>query len=342
MSDPHELSPRYGAAAVFAELLRNTTKPLGLWFHNRTASEFIVEMMIAVAGSEEEASRYPLSYPLLEPISPLRFPFDGVNLLFETARLNLPVHIGPMAQMGVSAPGTLIATLAMENAEILAGVCVTQLVRPGMPVCYGGIPHAFDMRTTQVIFAGPEQALMAVAMAQMARRYGLPVYVNAGMADSKTPDAQAGMEAGITLVLSALAGADIFGHLGICGADQASSLDMLVMQHELIGYVERVMRGIRFEDDLLGLEAIAEVGPGGTFMDHEFTATNFRQELWFPRLLDRSFYDEWARRGQRTLADRCRETKEQLLREHQPEPLPDDVDQEIERVLASAREAGRF
>jgi len=240
----------------------------------------------------------------------------------------------------VSAPGTLIATLAMENAEILAGVCVTQLVRPGTPVCYGGIPHAFDMRTTQVIFAGPEQALMAMAMVQMARRYGLPVYVNAGMTDSKTPDAQAGMEAGITLVLGALAGADIFGHLGICGADQASSLDMLVMQHELIGYVERVMRGIAFEDaEALGLEVIEQVGPGGSFIDQEHTAAHFRKELWFPQLLDRSFYDEWAGRGKRTLADRCRDKKEQLLREHQPEPLPADVDREIERVLASARKA---
>ena len=340
MSDPHELIPHYGAAAVFAELVRNSTKPLGLWFHNRTASRFIAEMMIAVAGSEVEASRYPLSYPLFEPISPLRFPFDGVDLLFETARLNLPVHIGPMAQTGVSAPGTLIATLAMENAEILAGVCVTQLVRPGTPVCYGGIPHAFDMRTTQVIFAGPEQALMAMAMVQMAKRYGLPVYVNAGMTDSKTPDAQAGMEAGITLVLGALAGADVFGHLGICGADQASSLDMLIMQHELIGYVERVMRGIAFEDaEALGLEVIEQVGPGGSFIDQEHTAAHFRKELWFPHLLDRSFYDEWAGRGKRTLADRCRGKKEHLLREHQPEPLPDDVDREIERVLASARKA---
>jgi len=121
MSDPHELSPEYGAAAAMAEMLRNTTKPLGVWFHNRTVSRTLCEIMVAVRGSEEAAARYPLSYPFLEPISPLRFPFDGVDALFETARLNLPVPIGPMAQTGMSAPGTLAATLAQENAEILAG-----------------------------------------------------------------------------------------------------------------------------------------------------------------------------------------------------------------------------
>jgi len=219
MSDPHELSPEYGGAAVAAELIRNTTKPIGLWFHNRTVSRFIVDLLIAVAGSEEEASLYPFTYPFLEPISPLRFPFEGVDALYATARLNLPVPIGPMAQTGVSAPGTLAGTLAQENAEILAGVCITQLINPGVAVCYGGNPHAFDMRTTQMIFAGPEQALMAVAMTQMGKHYGLPVYIN----------------------------------------------------------------------------------------------------------------------GSRTMAQRCREEKERLLAEHQPEPLPDDVEKEVEEVLAAAR-----
>ena len=337
MSDPHELSPQYGAAAAMAEMLRNTTKPLSLWFHNRFVSRIMCDIMIAIRGSEEQAREYPLAYPFLEPISPLRFPYDGVDALYETARLNLPVPIGPMAQTGLSAPGTLAGTLAQENAEILAGVCITQLISPGIAVCYGGIPHAFDMRTTQMIFAGPEQALMAVAMTQMGKRYGLPVYINVGLSDSKVPDAQAGMEAGITLTWGALAGADIFGHLGICGVDQASSLDMLVMQHELIGYVERLMRGIEFDDEALGLEVIEQVGPGGTFMDQEHTARHFRKELWFPKLLDRQFYDAWMDAGAKTMRQRCREEKERLLEQHQPEPLREDVDKELETILSGAR-----
>ncbi len=337
MSDPHELSPEYGGAAAMAQMLHNTTKPLGLWFHNRTVSRYIVDMMIAVRGSEEKARKYPLAYPFLEPISPLSFPLDGVDALYATARLNLPIPIGPMAQVGMSAPGTLIGTLAQENAEILAGVCITQLINPGVAVCYGGICHAFDMRTTQMIFAGPEQALMAVAMTQMGKHYKLPVYINVGLTDSKVPDAQAGLEAGVTLACGALAGADIFGHMGICGVDQATSLDMLVMQHEVIGYVEQVMQGIEFSDEALGLPVIEAVGPGGTFMDQDHTAEHFRKELWFPRLLDRQFYDAWMNNGAKTMAQRCREEKERLLREHQPEPLPEKIARDIEGILAAAR-----
>ena len=337
MSDPHELPPSYRVVEVTAQLLRNTTKPITLWFHDRASSRFLVDLLIAVAGSEEDARRYPVIYPFLEPISPLRFPNNGIDLLYETARLNLPVPIGPMAQTGMSAPGTLAGTLAQENAEILAGVCITQLIRPGMPVCYGGIPHAFDMRTTQMIFAGPEQALMAIAMTQMGKHYGLPVYINVGLTDSKTVDAQAGMETGVTLICGALAGADIFGHLGICGVDQASSLDMLLMQHELIGFVERIMRGLRFDDETLGVDVVKEVGPGGTFIDQEHTLRHFREELWFPRLLDRQFYDTWVGGGSIPMAERCRQEKERILSEHEPEPLPDDLEREVRRITDAAR-----
>ena len=139
LSDPAELDISWRCVAVLAEMIKNTTKPVTLWLHDRASAKYICELMIALRGDEKTAAEYPLTYPFLEPISPLRFAFNGIDLLYETARLNLPVPIGPMAQMGLSAPGTVAGTLATENAEILAGVCITQLVRPGMPVCYGGI-----------------------------------------------------------------------------------------------------------------------------------------------------------------------------------------------------------
>jgi len=337
MADPQEVPPTWRCVAVAAELLKHTTKPITFWFHDRASARYILELFAAVAGSEAEAAHYPFACPFLEPISPLRLPHHGIDLLFETARFNLPVPIGPMAQTGMSAPGTLAGTLVQENAEILAGICVTQLIQPGTPVCYGGIPHAFDMRTTQMIFAGPEQALMAVAMTQMGRRYGLPVYINVGLTDSKCVDAQAGLEVAATLLAGALAGADIFGHLGICGVDQATSLDMLVMQHEVIGYVERIMRGIDFSDEALGLDVIAQVGPGGAFIDQEHTARHFRRELWFPRLLDRQFYQAWHDAGRCTMADRCRQMREELLARHEVTPLPRETLCEVDRIVAAAR-----
>lgn len=337
MADPAEIPVAYRCVEVLAAMIRNTAKPVTFWLHDRASAEYLVEMMIALRGDEATAEEYPLFYPFLEPISPLRFPFDGIDLLFETARLNLPVPVGPMAQMGVSAPGTLAGTMAQENAEILAGICIVQLVKPGMPVCYGGLCHAFDMATTQMIFAGPEQAIFGVAMTQMGKRYGLPVYVNVGLADAKRPDAQAGMEAGITLAMGAAAGADVFGHMGISGVDQGASLDMLVMQNEVISYVESMMRTIDFSDEALGLDVIEDVGPGGTFIDRMHTAEHFRKELWMPKLLNRDYYQAWVDSGAAGLEDRCREKKEHLLTTHEVEPVPKDLDRALDEIVASAR-----
>ena len=337
MSDPHEIPASYRCVEVMAAMLRNTTKPIHFWFHDRASAKYLIEMMIALRGSESQAAEFPACYPFLEPISPLRFPFNGIDLLFETARLNLPVPIGPMAQMGLSAPATVAGTLAQENAEILAGVCITQLIRPGMPVCYGGICHAFDMRTTQLIFSGPEQAIFGVAMTQMGKHYGLPVYINVGLTDSKCADAQAGLEAGITLAMGAAAGADIFGHMGISGVDQASSLDILTLQHEIISYVESTMREIDFSDDALGLDAIESVGPGGSFIDTDHTAAHFRKELWFPRLLDREYYQSWLDAGATSMQERCRARKEEILRTHVPQPLDPQLGREFARIVEAAR-----
>ena len=337
MSDPHEMPVSFRCVEVAATMLRNTTKPITFWYHDRASAKFLNEILIALRGDEKSAAEKPAFYPFLEPISPLRFAFNGVDLLFETARLNLPVPIGPMAQMGMSAPGTVAGTIAQENAEILAGVCVTQLVRPGMPVCYGGICHAFDMRTTQMIFSGPEQAIFGVAMTQMGKHYGLPVYINVGLTDAKRPDAQAGFESGITLMLGAAAGADIFGHMGISGVDQASSLDVLVMQHEVIRYVESVMRSIDFSDDAFGFDVTAEVGPGGTFIDQPHTAEHFRRELWFPQLGDRDYYQAWLDAGAPDFEKRCRERKEHLLATHEVEPMPKSLDKALAAVVRAAR-----
>jgi trimethylamine--corrinoid protein Co-methyltransferase len=337
MGDPNDVPVAARSVEVAATMLRNTTKPMTFWYHDRASARFLNELAVAVRGTLARAAEFPLWYPFLEPISPLRFPFNGVDLLFETARLNLPVPIGPMAQMGLSAPATVAGTLAQENAEILAGVCITQLVRPGMPICYGGICHAFDMRTTQMIFAGPEQALFGVAMTQMGKHYGLPVYINVGLTDSKRPDAQAGMEAAATLAFGAAAGADIFGHIGISGVDQASSLDMLVMQNEVIGYVESVMREIDFSDEALGLAEIEEAGPGGNFIEREHTVRHFRRELWFPKLLDRRYYDAWLTDGASSMEDRCRARKDELLKAHEVEPLSGDLSRAVDGIVAAAR-----
>ena len=337
MVDPIEIPLKWRCLLVVFEMVKNTSKPIGFWFHDRSSARFLNEFYAVLRGDEEIAKKYPLCYPLFEPVSPLSFPFNGIDLLFETCKLNLPVQVGPMAQMGVSAPATIAGTIAVENAEILAAICITQLIQEGTPICYGGICHAFDMKTAQIIFGGPEQVIFSIIMSQMGKHYGFPVYINAGLTDSKTLDAQAGLESGITLGLGSFTEADIYGHMGICGMDQAASLDILIMQSEIISYIETMHREVSLNDEEFAFDVIKESGPKGSFLNKRHTRNNIRNELWFPSLLDRYGYEKWKKNGAFNMKRRCEMLKEKVLAEHIPEPLEKDIKKDLEKLIEKAK-----
>jgi len=118
---------------------------------------------------------------------------------------------------------------------------------------------------------------------------------------------------------------------------QATSLEMLMLQNEIIGYVESTMREVSFSDEALGLDVIEEVGPGGNYIDHMHTFEHFRQELWMPKLLDRQYYQAWLDAGAQSMEERCRAETRSILADHQPEPLSAELEKAIAEIVVSAR-----
>jgi trimethylamine--corrinoid protein Co-methyltransferase len=274
----------------------------------------------------------------LEPISPLQLPGDGLDIVAEFARAGQPVSVGPMAMASGTAPATLAGTLAQENAEILAGVVITQILVPGTPMTYGGIPHIMDPRTSICSFGSPEQGLMAAAMVQIAQHYGFPVYVNVGLTDAKVPDSQAGMEKGSTMLLGALAGADTFGHCGICGTDHAGSLLWLYMDNELGNYLKRIIRGFDVTFETLAEEVVREVGPAGNFLAEEHTVRHFRNEFWLSGpAWTRDSWDRWVQQGSRSFAERSTDQIRSILSDHDPDQMDPKLTREIDRIVDCAR-----
>ena len=124
--------------------------------------------------------------------------------------------------------------------------------------------------------------------------------------------------------------------MGISGVDQASP-----RHARLPGRGHRLCRERHAPDRLLRRGArpdeIEAVGPGGTFIDRDHTAEHFRKELYFPRLLDRNFYQAWARRRAKSIEQRCTEYKEEKLKTHQVQPIPADLEKELDRITKSAK-----
>ena len=193
-----------------------------------------------------------------------------------------------------------------------------------------------DPATGNISFGSPEQGLMAVAMTELAKLYGFPVGVNVGLTDSKFPDVQNGLERGTTLLLGALAGADIFGHMGIVGADQGASLAELIINNEMIGYFRRIMRGFHVNKETLAFEVIKQVGIGGHFFEEKHTMKHFKKELWFPDLFDRENWELWNKKEDNTILERAIKRKEKILKEHKVRPLDQGVANQIDEIVKEA------
>ena len=338
MAQPASVPESYRDVFLTGELLKGTVKPTRCWVKNGQSARYILELYRTVAGGEAALKKQPMVESLLEPISPLQLPKDGLDIVREFARAGQPVSISPMAMTCGTAPGTLAATLTQENAEIIAGIVVTQLFAPGTPVMYGGIPHIMDPRTSICSFGSPEQGLMAAAMVQMAGRYGFAAYVNVGLTDAKLPDAQAGAEKASSLLLAALAGADTFGHCGICGTDHAGSLLWLSLDNEVAEYVKRIARGFEVDAEKVAAEVVQKVGPGGNFLAEEHTVRNFRQELWLPGpAWTRQSWDGWAESGSLSMTERITEQVKQILGDHQPRPLETELVRQVDAIVETAK-----
>jgi trimethylamine--corrinoid protein Co-methyltransferase len=285
-----------------------------------------------MAGGAEALREKPFTWYFCEPASPLRFTHESLEILRLFCEKGLPVSIGPMVQAGLSGPVTLAGTVVQTNAEIVAGVTIAQILSPGNPVEYGGVCHIADMRSGDISFGSPEQGLLAAAMAQIGCSYGFAVHVNTGLTDAIVPDAQSGIEKATTMAVSAMAGAEMFGHLGIAGADQGASLEQLVIDNEIAGYVKRLLKGIRVTDETLAVDVIRQTR-SKSYLSTLHTTKHVRSEQWFPTLLNRARWEDWIGKNGKDLLSIARDKKEKILAEHKPEPLDTRLEAKIDAVV---------
>ncbi len=294
---PSDIAPQKRSVLSAYHLFKNTTKPVTLWIDNEDSAKKIIQMMQVIRGGSQKLAEMPLTYAFIETISPLQYTPDSLGILWQFAEASLPVGFGPMAMTCASAPGTLVATITLENAEILSGVIIARMINAHVPLCYWGIPHVMDMKTASISFGSPEQTLMALAAVQLASFYGLAAGTNTGLSDAVSADAQSGTERAISAYSAMMAGCNIFGHQGICGSDQGASLAQLYIDNEVIGYMKRIKRGLDFTEAKILLEDIKQKGIGGSFLTSDSTIRHYRQELWMPELFTRGSFESFASRG---------------------------------------------
>ena len=282
----------------------------------------------------EQVSGRPATLGVISSLTPLSYSIEMTAALMEYARWRQPLLIACAAMGGSTAPITLAGMLAMQNAELLAGITLAQLVSPGTPVIYGSTSTNTDMKTGALAIGSPENALIVTAATQLARFYGLPSRGGGALTDSHSPDARAGYESMQNLLAAVNSGADFVLHAaGILGSFISFSFEKFVIDDEMCSMVRRYRRGIAVTPETLAYEVIERVGPGGNFLMEPHTLKRCRTEFWQPTIGDREGIERWIASGRPDEVARARRRWQELLAEHEDPPLDDATRHQLQAFV---------
>ncbi|MGE5220959.1 MAG: trimethylamine methyltransferase family protein [Omnitrophica WOR_2 bacterium] len=336
---PQEINQVGFDRILFSTIFQNTTKHYYSQGQGKGSVSDQVEMAAVIQGSTRTVMEKPCFSLVVCLTSPLVHVPERVQEMMDCARYHIPIWLEATNMMGATGPVTIAGALVEQTANVLASLVLMQLLAPGHPCIFSIASGGLNMRTATYVAASPEAVLLHCATAQIAHFYHLPFQGCSGL-DSCLPDAQAGYERMLQAAPLALAGAN-FIHLAFGMMDQllTSSYEQAVIDNEIFHAAFRLAEGIQVTPETIALDQIRAAGPGGQFLDQEYTLMNYRQHQWQPKLTNRLAWDEWQRQtGGKDMRQRANELARQILAEHHPSPLSAAQEAELNQMARSFQE----
>jgi trimethylamine--corrinoid protein Co-methyltransferase len=303
------------------ELIANTTKPLALLI----SSEDLFEPALDLAERLHPGlSEKPFLLPYLNPVTPLTINKGTAEKLIVSVERGLPVIYNNYSMVGMSTPITAAGTLTLLNAELLAGVVLAQLVRPGAPLILGSLPAFFDMKTLQDFF-DPHTWLLNLACAEMMAHYRIPHSGTSGCGLGWAGDLAAAGQLWTNHLLSLLGKSGLAPAVGGTLGSKAFSPLLAVYSNDVIGQAVRVWEGFALSDQELDVDTMETQGPGGSCLTSELTMGRFQGAYYESELMPRIGLEEWEKRGHPRFEDLLRENTRELLDSQKPLDDHDDL-----------------
>ena len=321
----------YDASGVFA-CLKGTAKHIMTGVTNEDGLHKVLDMAAMIAGGMNTLREKPFISSIASfAISPLKFCTQSTLIMLEAVRNRIPVALSAAPMAGSTSPVTMAGTLALLHAEQLAGIVICQLTNPGAPVLYGGIPGRANLRSLAYMGGAVECGMMNAAIHQLAHHIKVPNYNSSGLTDSKIPDAQASWEKAATTVLAAMGGSNYVHHAaGMLESMLTVAYEQYVIDDEIIGMSCKILQGITVDAEHLALEAIDEVGPGGSFILSPHTMKHMRREYFSGNgVSDQNSREKWVEKGSRDTWTRARDMAIKILAEEEKPHIPADVEKAI-------------
>ncbi len=329
-----DLPPETADLYASLEMAANTAKPLVLLVSESAAFEPALDMLEALGAGRPEK---PSVIPYFNPVSPLVINTGTSDKMAASIARGLPVIYSNYGMSGATTPITPAGTLALLNAELLAGLVLSQLMREGAAVILGILPAGFDMGTA-VSFYGPETMLLNLACAEMMAHYRLPHCGTSGSGAGWGADLLAADLFWMNHLTSCLGAVGLAPFVGGNFDSLAFSPAAAVYADHVIGQARRFAAGFALDDGSLGLDEIAEVGPGGNFLMAEATLKLFREAAFRSPVFPRLSLDAWQERGSPRADDLLRKQTVELMATH---PAPADRADLLARGEAFIARLGR-
>src|SRR5690242_20465849 len=303
------------------------------------AARDTLEMTDILHGPNDPGTPEARVFAVVNANSPLRFDtrmLEAMIVYADAGQINV---ITPFLLMGAMAPASVPAALVQQTVEALAGLCLTQLVRPGAPVILGSFLSHTDMQSGSPGFGGPESALGLLCSGQIARRFGVPWRAGGGfLTSSQLPDAQAAYEGMNTMLPAFLAGANYVEHAaGWLESGLVACYEKFIVDIEMLRVLQEEFTPLEVDEESLAYGAHAEVGYGGHFFGAAHTLERFRDCFYRPLLSSTENFERWQKRGGQDAVERAARIWQESLERYEEPPLDPATREQLEEFVTRRR-----
>jgi trimethylamine--corrinoid protein Co-methyltransferase len=280
-------------------------------------------------------------FAAMEAAPPLTWYGDAIDCAWACAENNYPVEVGCGCVMGGTGPATIAGALVQSCAEIMSGIAMVELVKPGTPILSNAFVAAQNMRTGAPAAGGIEISLFQAAFNQLWRKkYNIPTMVGGtGPSSSQIIDFQTGYEKGISSSIAAVAGSSVINLVGGIHVELTYHPVQSVLDNDVAGMIGRFVEGIAVTNETLAVDIIEKVGPiPGHHLNTKHTREWWKKEHFIPQVADRLSYPGWLASGKKSALQNAKERAEQILATHQVSPpLSPSQDEDLDRILNEAQ-----
>jgi trimethylamine--corrinoid protein Co-methyltransferase len=331
-----DMEPQVSDAWRLYLCLTNSTKPVVSGAFTEHGVPRMAEMMALFRDGADDLRARPMSIFTITATGNFRYSEDSCQNLIDCVEAGVPVEIVPVTLMGLIAPVTIVGATVFHTVDVLAGITMAQVVRPGAPVLFGGAPATFHMKIASSPMAAIEALQLDVAYVAVAKSLGLPTQSYMALSDAKTLDAQAGAETFGSALLAALAGVNSVSGPGMLDFLLVFSLPKLVYDDAMCGQVLHFVRSVREVDDLPVDGLIDQLMSDQHLIMAPHTLEHWPSELLLPSaLIDRDNREAWLRAGGKEIDERASEEVDRRLAAYRQVETDPAIDAELQRILRS-------